>query len=170
MLNMQQQGIGLVEVLVALLLLAVAVMGFSALQMTALKATDESVFSSQALVVMRGGSEMMRANPDGIAKFREALNQNATTFETISKDSCVGDGSTCTENQLAIRDALVLKNTAASASLSIAAIDCPNTNDLTCLIASWEDTTATQGDGSPNCIDNSGAYVNGSTCFVMEAY
>ena len=39
----QQQGVGLVEVMVALLLLAVGVMGFAALQMTAIKATDESL-------------------------------------------------------------------------------------------------------------------------------
>jgi len=37
----QQRGVGLVEVLVALLLLAVAVLGFTAMQMSAIKATDE---------------------------------------------------------------------------------------------------------------------------------
>ena len=58
-----QQGIGLIEVLVALLLLAVAVLGFSAMQITAIKATDETILRSQALSLMRGGAEMMRANP-----------------------------------------------------------------------------------------------------------
>lgn len=43
-----QQGIGLIEVLVALLLLAVAVLGFSAMQITAIKATDETILRSQA--------------------------------------------------------------------------------------------------------------------------
>ena len=35
-----QRGVGLVEVMVALLLLAVAVLGFSAMQLSAVKATD----------------------------------------------------------------------------------------------------------------------------------
>lgn len=35
-----QKGIGLIEVLVALMLLAIAVLGFTAMQMTAVKATD----------------------------------------------------------------------------------------------------------------------------------
>ena len=48
-----QYGVGLVEVLVALLLLAVAVLGFSAMQMTAVKATDESLMRTRALTIMR---------------------------------------------------------------------------------------------------------------------
>ena len=46
-----QQGVGLIEVMVALLLLAVAVLGFSALQMNALNATDESLVRSRAMSV-----------------------------------------------------------------------------------------------------------------------
>ena len=50
-----QQGIGLIEVMVALMLLAIAVLGFSAMQMTAVKATDESLMRTRALTVIRGG-------------------------------------------------------------------------------------------------------------------
>ena len=44
----QQKGVGLIEVLVAVLLLSVAVLGFSALQMRAISATDESLIRTQA--------------------------------------------------------------------------------------------------------------------------
>ena len=49
-----QKGIGLIEVLVALMLLAIAVLGFTAMQMTAVKATDESLMRTRALTVLRG--------------------------------------------------------------------------------------------------------------------
>jgi len=43
-----QSGVGLIEVMVALLLLAVAVLGFSALNMVSVKATDDSVLIANA--------------------------------------------------------------------------------------------------------------------------
>ena len=43
-----QAGVGLIEVMVALLLLAVAVLGFSAMQMSAIKATDESLMRTRS--------------------------------------------------------------------------------------------------------------------------
>ena len=70
----KQYGMGLVEVLVALLLLAVAVLGFSAMQMTAVKATDESLMRTRALAIMRGGAEAIRANSGGISAFKTAVN------------------------------------------------------------------------------------------------
>lgn len=75
-----QQGIGLIEVLVALMLLAIAVLGFTAMQMTAVKATDESLMRTRALTVMRGAAEMMRANPTGICAFKLALNNTSLKF------------------------------------------------------------------------------------------
>lgn len=165
-----QSGIGLVEVLVALLLLAVAVMGFSAMQMRAIKATDESLMRTRALTVIRGASEMMRANADSIPAFKTALNGTTTSVsnsytnsQAITKDSCVGlkgDGTpvTCTIAQLATRDALVVKQYASDNEIKIAMATCPFTRtsttaedgttttttsvgqDRQCLIASWGDT------------------------------
>ena len=57
-----QRGVGLVEVMVALLLLAVAVLGFSALQLNALSATDESLVRSRAMSMSKQLSENMRLN------------------------------------------------------------------------------------------------------------
>ncbi len=65
-----QQGVGLIEVLVSLLLLAVAILGFSAMQLHAVQATDESTSRNRALTEMRAGAEMMRANPP---EYKEAF-------------------------------------------------------------------------------------------------
>ena len=59
-----QRGVGLVEVMVALLLLAVAVLGFSAMQLSAVKATDESLMRTQSISVIKTLSESMRVLPD----------------------------------------------------------------------------------------------------------
>ena len=175
-----QQGIGLIEVLVALLLLAVAVLGFSAMQITAIKATDETILRSQALSLMRGGAEMMRANPDGITSFRDALNATETSItvddDTITKDSCVTTGTTlnsCTVNQLAARDALALKAQAGQSGVKVSADICPATTTgqpLTCLIAAWGNTEPSFGTGANDCMKETGDYNIGVSCFVMEAY
>lgn len=167
-----QKGIGLIEVLVALMLLAIAVLGFTAMQMTAVKATDESLMRTRALSVMRGGAEMMRANPGGVANFRSVLN-GATTSITVNHCQTTSTDNYCSVNDMAARDALALKQFAMENELSIRAEICPGTSTtqpLTCLIAAWGDTTATIGTASTDCIKTTGEYVAGASCFVMEAY
>lgn len=59
-----QRGVGLIEVLVAVLLLSIAVLGFSALQVRAVSATDESLIRTQSLTIIRNLAEIMRAYPE----------------------------------------------------------------------------------------------------------
>ena len=200
-----QQGIGLIEVLVALMLLAIAVLGFTAMQMTAVKATDESLMRTRALTVMRGAAEMMRANAEGIPAFKTAINDTATTITNtdtsnvaITKDSCISGGTpaSCTIKQLAVKDALTVKQYATDNELSVGMATCPNTRttvtnadnttttttsagqDRQCLIASWGDTdpifldtaVATDTTKDKPCADEDGIYSNGVQCFIMEAY
>lgn len=223
-----QKGIGLVEILVALLLLAVAVLGFSAMQLTAVKATDESLMRTRALTVLRGSAEMMRANVDGISAFKTAINTatvttNSTTgvktvnsitnadtknfpippategsAQAITKDSCVTGGTpaSCTIKQLAVRDALTVKQYAIDNDLSVGMATCPTTRttstasdgttttsssvgqDRQCLIASWGDTdpifldtpVVADTDKDKPCANEDAVYNNGVQCFIMEAY
>ncbi|WP_394261589.1 type IV pilus modification protein PilV [Moraxella boevrei] len=177
-----QQGIGLVEVLVALLLLAVAVLGFSSMQMTAVKATDESVIRSRALTVMRGGAEMMRANPEGITAFETALNDGS--YSGVTADSCKDANSSCTIEQLAARDALSLRVFADSNDVRIEMGDCVGTSagqTIKCLTASWGETAPVYNDSTnaitfrgvadlKPCAKTTGEYHPGAQCFIMEAY
>ena len=54
-MDTNQQGFGLIEVMVSLLILAIAVLGFAAMQGQAIKATDESLERTQSLVMMCSG-------------------------------------------------------------------------------------------------------------------
>ena len=60
----RQQGTTLIEVLVALLVLAIGLLGAAALQLNALKYTDSSRLSSQASFVAYDMMDRIRANPD----------------------------------------------------------------------------------------------------------
>lgn len=186
-IEVRQAGVGLIEVMVALLLLAVAVLGFSAMQMSAIKATDESLMRTRSLAIMRGGAETMRTNPAGIAAFKTAINGTSDTItiddKSITKASCLtsadtaptaGDG--CNINQLATRDGLLLRSYASANDINIAMVPngCPGTSgnqELQCFVASWGDTTVELSDSASDaCANASGSYKNGAECFIMEAY
>lgn len=182
-----QAGVGLIEVMVALLLLAVAVLGFSAMQMSAVKATGESLMRTRALTIMRGGAEAIRTNPTGSNAFRTAINGSSDTItidtKPITKDSCIQNTSTaptattsCTINQLATRDGLLMKSYAAANDINMGMIPngCPGTTgnqERQCFVASWGNTTVQLDDSATNaCANADGTYKNGAECFIMEAY
>lgn len=79
-----QHGVGLVEVLVAVLLLSVAVLGFSALQMRAISATDESLVRTKSLTVVRNLAEVMRAYPEAY------VTGSGSTFTSVSPNTALG--------------------------------------------------------------------------------
>ena len=83
----QQRGVGLIEVLVAVLLLSVAVLGFSALQLRAISATDESLIRTQAMSILRGLAENMRANSAKIDTYQAIIN-SPTSVTDISSSGC----------------------------------------------------------------------------------
>lgn len=182
-----QDGLGLVEVLVALLLLSVAILGFTAMQMTAIKATDESLMRTRALTVMRGAAEMLRTNSESSSAFKAAVNGTASSINidnmVVTKDSCIKTTATapvatdgCTANQLATRDGLLVKHYASinSMSIGLAPNGCPGTSgnqERQCFIASWGKTNVKLNDDDKDaCANTNGTYKNGAECFIMEAY
>jgi len=73
-----QEGVGLIEVMVAVLLLSIAVLGFSALQVRAISATDESLVRTKSMTLIRNLSEIMRAYPNAY------VTGSGTSFITAS--------------------------------------------------------------------------------------
>lgn len=183
-----QQGVGLIEVLVALMLLSVAILGFTAMQMNAVKATDESVMRTRALTVIRGGSETMRSNLNAIPAFVAGVNASQSsvtptgTSVAVTKNSCTNDTAnlpaTCTAVQLATRDGLTVKDYAARNDLQINLVTCPGTvgkQERRCFITSWGKTAPQLDPTAPpanttNCADADGVYKMGAQCFIMESY
>ena len=226
-ISISQRGVGLIEVLVAVLLLSVAVLGFSALQMRAISATDESLVRTKSLTLVRNLAEVMRAYPDGYVTgtgtaFTTVLPDKAgavpivqaiTSIPTLSTEassyySVKVDGTeisiagsnncystttvknaknelvpsqTCSTNQLAARDTLLVKQMALEENIELAVVRCPADTGQEaiqqhmCIITAWNGTKPLlidddKGNKSNACADSKGIYKIGSQCLISEAY
>ncbi|MDO4449687.1 MAG: type IV pilus modification protein PilV [Moraxella sp.] len=166
-----QAGIGLIEVLVALLILAVAILGFSALQMNALRTTDESILRSRAMTVMRSGAEVMRLHHDVIDDFKSQLNSLQGQSKATPDTDCMDND--CTFAELAQYDATMLHNYAFDNEVQINIDTCAGTSGnqtRQCMIVSWGDTQPDFNGNTNSCANANGLYQARATCFIMEAY
>ena len=206
-----QHGVGLVEVLVAVLLLSVAVLGFSALQVRAVSATDESLVRTKSLTIVRNLAEVMRTYPNAyvtgsgtnfttklstetgaIPIIQAIVSSSATDNITIdnaviTRSGCLSDGvitvdskqvpnKACNSNQLATRDALIVKKQASDEGIKLAVVTCPGTttqavHSQMCFVPAWNDTKAMlDATDVAACADANGVYKEGSQCLISEAY
>lgn len=62
-LRVRVRGVGLVEVMIALLVLSIGLLGVANLQLSGLRMTQEAYFHSQAAVLAQDIIDRMRANP-----------------------------------------------------------------------------------------------------------
>lgn len=188
-----QKGVGLIEVMVALLLLTVAVLGYTALQGQAIKSTNEAYERTQSLVMMRTIAEKIRANPSGISTYESRIN---TAANSAPSKKCGLNGQTaitlCTPAEIAQAESYLFKTELSNYDFQIQMHPCPNTGGTGtdaatnimfsyCLISAWGETTPTIGtDDETDCLtervvdDNDvveaagGNYHVKATCMMME--
>ncbi len=178
-MNKHQRGVGLVEVLVALLLLAVGVLGYTILQLRAVDASSEALARSQGMLILRGLAENMRANPDAQTNYPIAVRNytNITTVPTAPSKVCFNPVSACTPAQMATYDAFMAARAAFEIGMNITMDTCPGVTSSPvqrqCLFAAWGDTTLSATNTAADvsaCMRATGVYVNRSNCLMMEAY
>lgn len=171
----QQQGVGLMEVLVAMLILSVAILGFVALQVRATVATEEALKRSDALILLHGLAEKIRLNAQ--ADYRVVIPKQLP--------SCA-QTQDCSPNQQAQVDLYQQQQLAKSKLIQIGVADCPNTSvqqSRLCLIASWNETQPIvaarhieqrclndNGTESDSIANDAGRYADNPDCLVLEAY
>lgn len=163
-----QHGVGLVEVLIALLILAIGVLGFIALQYRAVEATSESGARIQAINISRDLAERMRVNR-GAANVYEGQLISAAN-QRISSKNCFT--SNCTSSELADFDVAQITNKARALGMAVNYIGCPgNNNGRMCIYVAWGDTAPLNGtvNGEGNCTTGT-SYDPNSTCLIMEVY
>lgn len=157
-----QTGVGLVEVLVALILLAIAVLGFTALQVRALSASHEASQNVQAMNIARDITERMRINRTGLAGFEQAAASSAVDCSTTF----------CSNAQMARYDFADASARAAAQGMNIAVLDCQGGNasfKRKCVYVAWDKTTPTDGAAATDCT-NGTAYHANAQCIIMETY
>lgn len=169
-----QQGVGLLEVLVALMLLAIAVLGFVALQLRAVEATAEGANRIQAINIARDLAEKIRINRTAMASYANAL--SSATNQAATPTNCYT--AFCTPAAKAGFDVNEAYLQANSLGMRLNMLSCPGTaNGRRCIYVAWGktdavDTTATTT-GHTACTTSSSSsfsYNDSSTCVVMETY
>ncbi|MDO6459200.1 type IV pilus modification protein PilV [Granulosicoccaceae sp. 1_MG-2023] len=84
-----QRGIGLIEVLVALVVVSVGVLGLAGLQLNSVRVAKGSFNRSQAVVIAETVIAQMRANPDGVADLAyNGLDSDAANCSTLPSTYC----------------------------------------------------------------------------------
>lgn len=169
-----ERGVGLVEVLVAVLLLSVAVLGFSALQLRAVSATDESLVRTQAMSIIRGLSEDMRSNPRQLNTYQKAIND----YDAAKPPSkgCNSLENTCSSEEIAKKQAELAAYQLNDYGIKVKITNCPGTanfSQIKCVIAAWDETSPEIGEDTETkktCADSEGVYKSGRSCVIVEAY
>lgn len=166
MKNIHEKGIGLVEVIVALLLLSIGVLGFSMLQIRAMEASLDASKRIQAMNLARDLSERMRANKSGFDQYKTSINANK-----VNETGCVGSASaytpSCNAEKMADFDASEI-NKKATANGHVVRIDACRGSTLSCVYVAWGDTDIKTS--IDQCVSTSGSYVANAQCLVMESY
>jgi type IV pilus assembly protein PilV len=171
----KQKGVGLLEVLVALLILSIAVLGFALMQLKAVDATAEGFNRIQAMNIARDLAEKMRINHSEAALARYQLQLSTTSNQATSVD-CYNNF--CSAANKAIADVHEAYLQAQVAGMRINMLTCPNAmNDRQCIYVAWAKTDPTNNsattDGHSACTSSTTSqfsYENDSSCIVMEAY
>ena len=167
-----QQGVGLMEVLVALLLLAIGVLGYTALQIRAVEASTEATQRSHAIFVLKGLSESIRANNAGRASYMALVNQAVP--DTFTPQCINPENTECNVTALATDDVRQAQVNARNFGMHLRMENCPGTATVAvatrrnCLYAAWGETNVSEN--TTQCMNNAGIYVVGSSCVMMEVY
>lgn len=106
-----QAGFSLIEVLVALLVLSIGLLGLAALQTTSLKYNTESYFRTQATYLVYDIIDRMRANGASVAdggtydvSNADAAKSIIIAYENCKASTCNCDASSCSSSVLATYD------------------------------------------------------------------
>lgn len=176
-----QFGVGMIEVLVSLLIIAIAVMGFVALQVRAIQASQDAVIKTQAMHFMQSISESMRINNLAKADYLTSINTyslNATGTPLTASKKC--NEELCEGSQFAMFESYDISRQAQEYGIRLAIATCPGIAAATpnnlkrlCLFSAWDKTTfsgTVAAINYSNCMTNTGSYVQSSRCLMMEAY
>lgn len=153
----REQGFGLIEVLAAVLVLAVGVVGFAALQLRAVQTSGDSYFRTQAMSIAQDLAERVHSNPSEMAYYLTAGNWPTTSQNTAPVTCMTGN---CTTNQMAVFDAESVRF-AAQTLLPQGLISMQTCQDsvMNCIYVAWDGLQPTAG-ASGQCVGTNGAYLS----------
>jgi len=163
----QQRGVGMMEILVALFILAIGVLGFSVLQLRALQATAEATDRTMAMNVARDLTDRIRINRLALNDYVAAI--NASSGQAVI--SCMGEAAAykpdCGPSAMAKYDAAQIRGKTDDLGQTIVLRPCDGST-RTCIYIAWGRTEINK-DKVSACMAN-GVYKPDAQCLVMEAF
>ncbi len=195
-LKLRQTGAGMVEALVALLLLSIAVLGFTGLQINAVNATNEAGSRIQATILAQDLAERMRAtttqygsnssvvkDSDGnlvnkdfngnLVSIQDLLTQyvDNVNSSTLAATDCPADTVFRTIYQQVKCDALDVKARAAIIGATVRMQNCSGIAYVRrCIYVAWNKTLASDDSSDTKSCTNGGTYRPAADCIVLETY
>jgi type IV pilus assembly protein PilV len=163
-----QRGVGMIEILVAILVVAVGVLGYAGMQMFALRGAETASYRTQATLVAKDALERILMNADGaaIGAYFTATNwpNNAGQPGGAFPTACMGT-AVCTPVVQAAADiaqlSWIVTNTLPLGMIR-AQPDCTGVPSASCIVISW------QGTDPADCLAG-GVISTTEPCVVMEA-
>ena len=102
-----QSGVGLIEVLVAVVLISIGFLAAAQMQVRSMRYSQEAYFLTQANFMLRDISDRMRANRDGVAS---GFYNGYSTNSAVSLPSCINAETQCSAAQIAAADQHAWRN------------------------------------------------------------
>jgi type IV pilus assembly protein PilV len=161
----RQRGVGLIEVLVALVVMAVGVLGYAGMQLMALRGAEAAGYRAQATLVAVDALERILLNADARATYFNMALWPTTTQAPGGTYPTACSSAACTSAALATADLTELAWVAANSlpgGLIAAKNDCTGIPSPSCVVLSWDEMTPTL------CLDGDAINTTDS-CVVMEA-
>lgn len=164
-----QQGSSMIEVLVAMLVLAVGVLGYAGLQVRAMQATGDSYARSQAMAIAHDLAERARLNRAVFSTYAVSTSWPLTGAPTTPPTTC--QANSCTSASMATYDIAEVRYNAATL-LPAGLVNMERCQGgvgmtLTCIYVSWDGGQPTAGAGG-DCVDATGVYVSNPRCIMLE--
>ena len=110
MIKPAQSGFSLIEVLIAVFVLALGVIGVAGMQLTAMRTSQQSAFQTIAVELAAEMADKMRTNdqqlklPDGGNPFLTVDYQSQSGAPSAAGTTCYGTGANCSAQELAVFD------------------------------------------------------------------
>ena len=163
----QQRGVGLIEVMIALLVLAIGVLGYAGMQLTALKAAEDANNRAQATLLGQDALERFLTNEAAMAAYTNVDEWPDRSVTPGKKPAELNDCITksCSSDDLASWDINMLAWQAANRLPGgmIAVDECQHAAGISCVVISWNE------DEPGDCMTNDGVNTDeGTSCVVLE--
>lgn len=167
------KGITLVEVLVALLVLGIGVMGFAALQLRAVDTTSTTYSRTQAMAVARDLIERINVNPDAWPSGYGDTSDNWTVDISEAPNACMVSESAgtpdCDSDAMALADVNDIRRTVDEFLFDGDVVVEENCRDeqVACAIVTWNGTSLEDCDPDSISVSDNADNSN-ANCVIVE--